>query len=302
MKARVLQEQADLFEVGVLSQTAEVSGVSIDDLLGSPSGPPIVIVGRLLSASRLPDLRRVAIAAARAHTAIVLVPPFDDLDLGRYFETPVGVRGKRRASSASVRIVDQSAMAVLGGAAKVRSDHYLETALGAGIVAVDDEGKPILLRFQATNTSGPVFFSALQLLTYTALTDEGQRQAALAYLLSWTPEEQTRPRAPTRAGVPPTRQDEVSHDAVIPVALLLAAGGAQPSEEIVRRASELLGTDISVSLVNSALATLGAQGLLEGSLGDWTPKPSRLREYLEQLGLHAYLRELQTLLATERHA
>lgn len=302
MKARVLQEQSDLFEVGVLSQTAEVSGVSIDDVLASPSGPPIVIVGRLMAAARLPDLRRFALAATRAQTTIVLVPPFNDLDLGRYFETPVEVRAQRRASSESTRIVDQSAIAVLGGAAKVRSDHYLETALGAGVVAIDDQGRAVLVRFQATNTSGPVFFSALQLLTYTALTDEGQRQAALAYLLSWVPEAQTRPGA-ARARAMPTHQDGVSPDAVVPVALLLAAGGAQPSEAIVRRARELLGTDLSVALVNDALAALGAQGLLEGSTGAWTPKPSRLREYLEQLGLHPYLRELQALLAIEeRHA
>jgi len=68
MKARVLQEQSDLFEVGVLSQTAEVSGVSIDDVMASPSGPPIVIVGRLMAAARLPDLRRFALAATRAQT------------------------------------------------------------------------------------------------------------------------------------------------------------------------------------------------------------------------------------------
>jgi len=102
----------------------------------------------------------------------------------------------------------------------------------------------------------------------------------------------------------PTHQDGASPDAVVPVALLLAAGGAQPSEVIVRRANELLGTDVSVALVNDALAALGAQGLLEGSFGAWTPKPSRLREVTwEQLGLHAYVRELQALLAIEeRHA
>jgi hypothetical protein len=301
MKARVLQEQADLFEVGVLSQTADVTALSMEDLLTAPAGPPVVIVGRLLAAARLTELRRFAVAAARAQVAIVLVPPFNDLELGRYFETPVELRAQRRTSSEAARIVDQSAVAVLGGAAKVRSDHYFETALGAGVLAVDEQGKPVLIRFHATNTSGPVFFSALQLLTYTALTDEGQRQAALAYLLSWVPEAQTKPTAPRGAALPPKEHE--SADAVVPVALLLAAGGAQASEVLVRRASELLGTDVSVALVNEALVALGAQGLLQGSPGEWTPTPSLLREYLERLGLHAYLRELKTMLAIEeRHA
>lgn len=298
MKARVLKEQADLFEVGVLSQTAEISVLSMEDLLASPSGPPIVIVGRLLSAARLVEIRRFGVAAARAQAAIILVPPFNALELGPYFETPVKISAQRRAPSQLARIVDQSAMAVLGGAAKLRSDHYLETALGAGVIAVDDKGKPVLIRFHATNMSGPVFFSGLQLLTYTALTDEGQRQAALAYLLSWVPEAKTRPGTPSRVDAL-AAQPEVRADAVVPIALLLAAGGVQPSEVLVRRASELLGTDISVALVNDALAALGAQGLLQGSSGDWTPTPIRLREYLERLGLHAYLRELQALLAME---
>jgi hypothetical protein len=301
MKARVLQEQADLFEVGVLSQTAEVTALSMEDLLTAPAGPPVVIVGRLLAAARLTELRRFAVAAARAQVAIVLVPPFNDLELGRYFETPVELRAQRRTSSEAARIVDQSAVAVLGGAAKVRSDHYFETALGAGVLAVDEQGKPVLIRFHATNTSGPVFFSALQLLTYTALTDEGQRQAALVYLLSWVPEAQTKPTAPRGAALPPKEHE--SADAVVPVALLLAAGGAPATEVLVRRASELLGTDVSVTLVNEALVALGAQGLLQGSPGEWTPTPSLLREYLERLGLHAYLRELKSMLAIEeRHA
>lgn len=302
MKARVLQEQADLFEVGVLSQTVEVAAVSMEDLFASPAGPPIVVVGRLLAPARLVELRRFAVAAARAQAAILVTPPFSDLEIGRYFETPVDVRAQRRASSESARIVDQPAAAVLGTAAKVRSDHYFETALGAGVVAVDELGKPVLIRFHATNTSGPVFFSALQLLTYTALTDEGQRQATLAHLLSWVPEAQTKPTPPRDAALP-AQERGVSADAVVPVALLLAAGGARPGEELVRRASELLGTDLSLTLVNDALAALGAQGLLQGSPGDWTPTPNRLREYLERLGLHAYLRELQALLAVEeKHA
>lgn len=302
MNARVLQEQADLFEVGVLSQTAEVAAVSMEHLLASPAGPPIVVVGRLLAASQLTELRRFAVAAARAQAAILLVPPFNDLEIGRYFEAPVEVRAQRRASSESARIVDQSVAAVLGNAAKVRSDHYFETALGAGVVAVDEQGKPVLIRFHATNTSGPVFFSALQLLTYTALTDEGHRQATLAHLLSWVPEAQTKPMT-LRDAAKPAQEHEVSADAVVPVALLLAAGGVQPGEELVRRANEFLGTDLNVALVNDALAALGAQGFLQGSPGNWTPSPNRLRDYLERLGLHAYLRELQVLLAIEeRHA
>lgn len=300
MKTRVLREQADLFEVGVLSQTAEVDAVSMEDLLASPAGPSIVIVGRLLAAPKLAELRRLAVAASRAQAAIVLVPPFNDLDLGRYFETPVEVRAQRRVPSPEARILDQSAVGTLGRAVKIRSDHYLETALSAGVVAVDEQGKSVLTRFQATNASGPVFFSAVQLLTYTALTDEGQRQAVLAHLLSWTPDTQLKPSS--RGAPRPAQERTASSDAVVLVALLLAAGGVQSVEVLVRRAGTLLGSDLSASLATQALDALGAEGLLEGAPGDWKAAPDRLREYLERLGLHAYLRELQALIASEeRH-
>ena len=84
-------------------------------------------------------------------------------------------------------MVDATVAAVVGEEAKIRSDHFFDTALGAGVIAVDVQGKAVLIRYQASNTQGPVFFSALQLLSYTALTDESQRQRLLGHLLSWLP-------------------------------------------------------------------------------------------------------------------
>src|SRR5690606_4325461 len=98
MKARIVEAQADLFEVGVLSQTAEVESVSMDRLLADPSGPPLVVVGGLLGAERLADMRKLSSGLARARVAVIVVPPFTDLDVGRYFETPVQLGVRRRAA------------------------------------------------------------------------------------------------------------------------------------------------------------------------------------------------------------
>ena len=184
MKARVLEEQADCFEVAVLSLTAEVQSVSAEQLLATPSGPPLVVVGGLFAAERLADVRRLSVVLARAGTSVLVAPPFADVDLGRYFETPVQLLVRRRAAESTAHVVDAPAAAVVGDEANIRSDHCLDTALGAGVIAVDIHGKPVLIRYQASNTQGPVFFSALQLLSYTALTNESQRQRLLTHLLS----------------------------------------------------------------------------------------------------------------------
>ena len=145
------------------------------------------------------------------------------LDLGRYFETPVQLGVRRRAADSAARITDGALEEVLGGGVKVRSDHFFDTALGAGVLAVDARNKPVLLRYQATNTAGPVFFSALQLLTYTALTDEAHRQSLLGHLLSWTPSVTAEAREIALQQSSPPKAEAVGEGVLVPVALLLAA-------------------------------------------------------------------------------
>jgi len=298
MKARVLEAQADLFEVGVVSQTAEVQAVSIDQLLADPSGYPVLIVGSLLAADRLGDMRRLSSVLGRAHTAVIVVPPFSDLDLGRYFETPVQLRAQRRAAEPVAYVADGVTAAALGDEVKVRSDHFFDTALGAGIIAVDAQGKPVLIRYQATNTAGPVFFSALQLLTYTALTDEGQRQGLLTHLLSWGPVVASEAMAPSPRASDPPKADTVSEGMILPVALLLAAGGPQTEDQLRARAQALLGVDLSGDDVRHAIEELGRQGLV-ASEGTGPGTRAALNRFLEQRGMHPYLRELAALLASE---
>lgn len=297
MKARILEAQADLFEVGVLSQTAEVESVPMDRLLADPSGPPLVVVGGLLDAERLVDMRKLSSALARARVAVIVVPPFTDLDLGRYFETPVQLGVRRRTADSAARITDGALEEVLGGGVKVRSDHFFDTALGAGVLAVDARNKPVLLLYQATNTAGPVFFSALQLLTYTALTDEEHRQSLLGHLLSWTPSVTAEDREIALQQSSPPKAEAVGEGVLVPVALLLAAGGPQTAELLRSRARALLGVDLSANDVGRALEEFTRQGL---AVSDASPSDrGALVRFLEQHGMHPYLRELGALLASE---
>ncbi|MGW3508724.1 hypothetical protein [Streptomyces sp. NPDC000994] len=298
MKARIVEAQADLFEVGVLSQTAEVESVPMDRLLADPSGPPLVVVGGLLDAERLVDMRKLSSALARSGVAVIVVPPFTDLDLGRYFETPVQLGARRRAADSVARITDGVLEEDLGGGVKVRSDHFFDTALGAGVLALDAQNKPVLLRYQATNTAGPVFFSALQLLTYTALTDEAHRQSLLGHLLSWTPSVTAEAREIARQRSNPPKAETVGEGVLVPVALLLAAGGPQTAELLRSRAGALLGVDLSANDVGRALEELARQGLAASGASAPGDREALVR-FLEQRGMHPYLRELGALLASE---
>ena len=232
MKARVLEEQADCFEAAILSLTAEVLSVRAEQVLAAPSGPPLVVIGGLLAAERVADLRSLSAVLARAGTSVIVVPPFADTDLGRYFETPVQLMAQRRGAESAAHMVDTAAVAAVAEETKIRSDHFLDTALGAGIIAVDVHGKAVLIRYQASNTRGPVFFSALQLLSYTALTDESQRQRLLAHLLSWAPAVAFEPMAPKSETGDGRKGNVVAESSLVPIALLLAAGGAQTEDQL----------------------------------------------------------------------
>lgn len=300
MRVRVLEEQADFFEVAVLSLTANVQSVSADQLLSAPSGPPLVVVGGLLTAERLAGMRRFSAVLARAGTSVLVAPPFADIDLGRYFETPVQLLVQRRAAESTALFVDATAADVVGQEAQIRSDHFFDTALGAGVIAVDVQGKPVLIRYQASSTQGPVFFSALQLLSYTALTDESQRQRLLAHLLAWLPTVASEPIAHMSDTGVDRRRGVVVESILIPIALLLAAGGEQTEDQLRARAHAHLGAHLSADDVSSALEELSREGLIGlASARLHAVVPEALSGFIEQRGLHPYVRELEDLLATE---
>ena len=194
-------------------------------------------------------------------------------------------------------LVDAAAAADIPDEAKIRSDHYFDTALGAGVIAVDVHGKAVLIRFQASNTQGTVFFSALQLLSYTALTNESQRQRLLAHLLSRRPAVASEPMAPMSDTGTDRKVSVVAESSLVPIALLLAAGCAQTEDQLRACARAHLGVDLSADDVSRALAELSREGLIE--LDPERPTSAgaeTLIGFLERRGLHPYVRELEHLL------
>ena len=291
MKVRIWQEQADLFEISVLEQTAEVSPATMQELLVDVA-TPVVLIGRALASERLPEVRSLFDAVFKSGRTIVIVPPYADLDIGRYLDTPVGVRLLRRPPDATVRVVDDNLRLHFDKALSVRSDHVIETALGAGLIATDGTGKPVALRYQPRNTSGAALVCTVQLLSYTALSTEEHRQALLVALLLSRADSAAKDVTLTPDVGPETV--EQGHLATMLVALS-AAGSVDPSR--LRDVAETyLQLSLDAETTEHILRHLEAEGILtRGSEGERCVSGGALKSALDDLGLHACARELQEI-------
>ena len=126
-----------------------------------------------------------------------------------------------------------------------------------------------------------------------------ERQGILAHLLSWSPPSSVHEEALPLTSRTEAKMKPIGKDILAPVALLLSAGGWQASDLLCSHALELLGSELTSDQVDRALENLGEQGVLESSPDGWRIVSSRLDSFLEQLGLHPYVRELAALLGAE---
>ena len=290
MKVRIWQEQADLFEISVLEQTVEVAPAPMRELQ-SDVAIPVVLIGKALVSERLPEIRSLFEAIFKSGRTILVVPPFGDLDVGRYLDTPVGVRLLRRTPDATVRLVDTALGLPPARPLSVRSDHVIETALGAGLIATDGSGKPVALRYQPRNTSGAAILCTTQLLSYTALSNEEDRQALLAVLVGHRGGDVVEAATTSVGDVAPV---DAGH-----VATMLVALAAERNVDPTRLrmvAKTFLQLSLDAETVERVLEHLEAEGILtRGSEGERRVREEMLEGALDDLGLHACARELQEI-------
>jgi hypothetical protein len=292
MKVLVWKEQADLFEVSVLEQTARPVPGSLDDL-GRDSTLPVLLIGRALAPDRRAEIEALARAVFASGRPLLIIPPYGDLDVGRYLDAPASVRLRRRSPESSVQVVDDGLRAEVGSTLSIRSDHIIETALGAGILALDIGRKPVAIRYQPKNTSGAVFVVSLQLLSYTALSSEDHRQALLAALLDWRSKAIRGRNQELQGAVVPEPLDP---DDVATVLLALVASGAPDTPALRRIADEVLHYPLDDERVERVLAEFEHEGLVRRLAGGGRAVDlPALQRALEASGLHAYAREMQEM-------
>jgi hypothetical protein len=293
MKVRVWKEQLESFEMSVLEQCAQLVPSQLEEMASQEVDMPVVLLGRALVQGREQLIRKLIAGVYRSTTAMLLVPPFGDLDLHRYLDTRESIRVVRRSPDSTLRLITSDWQTNLGADLAIRSDQFLETSLVAGLLGVDSSSKPVLLRYQPRNTAGAVFLSTAQLLSYTALSVEKDREALLLAILSWTTLVHGRPETSPLATPAPGQatKEEVT-------AVLLAVAAAQTLDVSILQAflENLFGTSPSPERLVICLEYLASEGIsVVAADGSATVVEIQLHRALEALDLHAYARELEDM-------
>lgn len=299
MKVQVWDEQVSLFEMTVLAATAELVPASLETMIAEGLEHPLLLVGRAFAPSREQPLRSLANTVYRGMYPMIVVPPFGDTILHRYLDLPLDTVLVRRSPTATTAVVDQDWAGLIGHSPTVRSDYFIDTALGGGQLAVDDGGHLVALHYQPRNTSGAVFITTLLLLAHTALSDEDDRQRILAALLGWRNSFLLASTAPPETEV---EEPVPSRDEIVPVLLALAVAGQAEPAAVISVADAFLGMAPGPDAVKRTLKYFEQQGVLhrsceaEGVSRAVVDQP-RLQQIIEDLGLHAYAREIRELAA-----
>ncbi len=294
MNIRVLRNQTDLFEMSVLEQNGTLHPGDLEELMVEESTEPLVLVGKYMIADLASQIRKLAQKAFRSTRTMMISPPFGDTDIGKYFDSPGSLRLVRRSPDSICKVTAEEWRRKLGSDLRIRSDHMIETSLSGGIQCVDSENKPVLLRYQPTNTTGAVFISALQLLSYTALTKEDDRQALIKEILSWKNEAFTADRS---IATQEEKDLAPNRDELVPVLLALDASGKPDLEAIQKIATKYLGVAPSVERISAILKYLRSIEVIIPHKTENNMVISRqgLNSAIENLGVHAYARELRAL-------
>ncbi len=294
MKVQIWTEQADLFEMSVLEQTAELVPAPLSDLGGDPA-VPIVLIGKALNTARRADFRAMVQTVYMVGGALLITPPYGDSDVGQYLETPVGLRVVRRPTESVVRVLEDQLRQDVGAELTIRSDHVVETALGAGLLAGNPAGRAVAVRYQPRNTAGAALVTSLQILSYTAVSVEAHRQALLKALLRWT-NVHAAGHDEVATSAPTSTPGRVDQDDLVTVLLSLAAVGAVEPSKLLRVAADYLQFPLEDPRLVAVLDHLESQGVLALSpAGVREVDRDMLESTLEAAGLHAYARELREL-------
>lgn len=292
MRVRILKDQAELFEITVLEQSVELVPSELSDLAGSDWSLPAVLVGRAFTSGQEENMRALASAMYRSRGTMLVVPPFGAASLDRFLDIPATVRVVRRATESALRLV-HSEWKHLGPELTIKSDHVLDTTLAAGLVAVDGAGKPIVVRYQPRNTAGALFVSTAQLLSYTALSIERDREALLRAILTWR---QTDTESSDGSATNLEAQSP-SHEALATVVLALDASERLDIPTLQFTAEHYLDSLLSVDQLSQTLEFLAVQGVVApiGASEHIEVNKAKLHQLIEKLGLDAYARELREI-------
>ena len=278
----------------MLEQSAELISVSLDEFLTEENIRPLVVVGKYLSQDHKSNLQTLTDRIYRTGNTLLLAPPFGDVNIGQYLNTPVAIHAIRRQTQNTCRLIDKQWSGQIAETTKIRSDHHIETALTAGVTCLDDNEKPVLIRYQPSNTQGAVFISGLQLLSYSAVSDESDRLKLIELIIDWRPmhlKEDT--NAIEHQDFAPT----INKSDLVNTILAIAAANNPSIDTLKEIAIKFLGINISDDRLNKILSYLQSEKIIiwDALSQNFMVSKDLLSQMIEDFGVHAYARELSEL-------
>lgn len=298
MNLHCLTDQQDLFEMSVLSQTVEIVPITAEAVIEGGLQFPLVIVGRWLTIERVMELKRLVRAIHDGLHPLFLFPPYVQRELEVYLDLPVPLALVRQ-NPELVTVVDGILTEMLQrDTVRIRVDDGLNSSLRAGVMARVQDGLPVLLRHQPKNTQAPIIIATLHLLTYSALSDELDRQGMLEALLNY-------PYAIARREVPDERQRvggervQVPAESLKAVVAALAAVPRQSVRGLLAMLSQRLSYTIETEHLEAALSELSRHGVIQTEAGQVQADVDTMTRLVDEWGLRAYVRELLEMSVSE---
>jgi hypothetical protein len=253
-------------------------------------GPAIVLGIALLDHAQA--LARLCLAVYRQPYPLMLLPPWPaQANLAPILDAPTSVV-LRTSPGDQIDLGDADLRQVIGqGRIQVRCDQVLETALTSGVMAHNESGKPVLLRYRPGNQATPIYVTTIQMLTHTSRSDPWARESLLIALLQRMAEEAEAKQTPLKP---------VAAENALPTPAMLRAvvtGLAVTESPAISRLQALLAEQLFVELsaaqIETTLRYLRTAGCVTVGNREVQIDHVALEAQIDRLGVRAYVRELR---------
>ncbi len=226
MKAIVIDVQKDLFESSVLEQSGPIQFLSFEDALNCGDASCVV-----LGSKGIDDynniIRKLSQFSYKSGTALILINPPVEMDIGAAINAPVSIAIKKRKVS-SICSCLKSDDFNFKKEYEIWSDGVVSSSLSSGILGIDGDRESVLLKYQPKNTSGAVFITTLKLLSYSGMTIEADREELLKLLLEWN-----NAKSVNSSVISKEKEDIVDESVLNTVAILVFAYRSTNASKIV---------------------------------------------------------------------
>lgn len=286
MKVHVLAEQATNPALHLLAAHADLIPVTIDEIRQLALQYPLVILGTAKA-----KLERLCQSIYKGAFPLLLLPPWAaQADLTSVLETPAHLviqhgRGDK------IKLLDSELFQATGqDTAQVRCDQVLITPLQAGIMARNDSGKPVLLRYRPTSTATPIYVTTVQLLAYSSRSDALEREKLLRALLNLL---STTASVHVEVEQPKKEQPTPATSEIRAVVVALSLVQSTSIYQLQKILAERLYTELSAEQIGMILQHLSQAGVVSIIDSEYQVNRVELEQWISRLGLRAYVRELK---------